>query len=53
MNKQEIIFAVVFMDGEVIKVGRSYMEHPPIRYDVRKPKCLDNSALRKEVLRSE
>lgn len=51
MNKQKIIFAVVVKDGKAVKVGRSYAEHPPIRYDGRKLKWFDDSVLRKEALR--
>lgn len=43
MNKQEIVFAIVVKNGEVIKVGRSYIEHPKIQYDGRKTKWFDDA----------
>ncbi len=48
MNKQEIVFAVAIKNGEVVKTGRSYIEHPPIRYDRRKTKWLDDAAYPKK-----
>lgn len=48
MNKQEIVFAVLIKNGEVVKVGRSFIEHPPIRYDGRKTKWFDDAAYSKK-----
>lgn len=42
MIKQEIQFAVVIKNGEVKRIRRSYIEHPPIRYDGRKTKWFDD-----------
>lgn len=47
MIKQYIQFAVVVKNGEVVKVGRSYIEHPPIRYDGRKTKWFDDKRILK------
>ena len=48
MNKQEIVFAVLIKNGEVVKVGRSHIEHPPIRYDGRKTKRFDDAVYSKK-----
>ncbi len=48
MNKQEIVFAVLIKNGEVVKVGRSFIELPPIRYDGRKTKWIDDAACSKK-----
>lgn len=48
MIKQEIQFVVVIKNGEVVKAGRSYIEHPPIRYDGRKTKWFDDAAYPKK-----
>lgn len=53
MNKQEIVFVIIVNDREVVKVGCSCVEHLAIQHDGRKTKWFDDSALRKEVLRSE
>lgn len=47
MIKQEIQFAVVIKNGEVVKVGRSCIEHPTIWYDGRKTKWFDDNRLLK------
>lgn len=41
--KQDIQFAIVIKDGEVKRIGRSYIEHPAIRYDGRKTKWFDDA----------
>lgn len=48
MIKQEIQFAVVIKNGEVKRIGRSYIEYPPIRYDGRKTKWFDDAAYSKK-----
>lgn len=48
MIKQEIQFAVAIKNGEVVKVGRSYIVHPKIRYDGRKTKWFDDAAYSKK-----
>lgn len=48
MNKQEMAFAVVVKNGEVVRIGRSYIEHPVIRYDGRKTKWFDDANLLKK-----
>lgn len=45
MIKQEIQFAVVIKDGEVKRIGRSYIEHLEIQYDGRKTKWFDESQI--------
>lgn len=42
MNKQEISFAVIVKNREIVKIGRSCIEHPPIQYDGRKTKWFDD-----------
>lgn len=44
MIKQDIQFAVVVKNGEVKRIGRSFIEHPPIRYDGRKTKWFDDAS---------
>lgn len=48
MNKQEIAFAVVIKNGEVVKIGRSYIIQPEIRYSGRKTKWFDDTKLLKK-----
>lgn len=48
MNEQEVCFAVVVKNREVARVGRSYIGHPEIKYDGRKTKWFDDSALLKK-----
>lgn len=45
MIKQDMRFAVIIKDGEVKRIGHSYIEHPAIRYDGRKTKWLDESQI--------
>lgn len=48
MDKQEIAFAVVIRSGEVVEIGRSYIEQPEIQYDGRNTKRVDDALLLKK-----
>lgn len=48
MMKQEIRFVVVIKNGEIVRIGRSCIKHPVIRYDGRKTKWFDDASLLKK-----
>lgn len=47
MKKSEICFAVITDRKEVVKVGRSVVVHPPVRYTGKGIRWLDDATLLK------